>query len=390
MADRWVEQYRGKVSQQELNLLERAQATLMKNIVPRDGDKPLQWEPRRGIAPSLLHYQGVWNWDAAFHAIAVARWDPELARDQIGIMLEAQLPSGALPDVLYTDGRSVTDFGKPPVMPWACAIVDRYSPDDNFLRWAYDKFLAYEAHWRRDRGGDRDGLFHYDGLAADEREHWRQARLESGWDDSVRWDKASYLLWTVDLNCFMVMLYRAMGYMATRLGRTGDRAEWEHRQSVVSGRINEKLWNPQAGAYVDVNYETGEFSDVLSPASFHPLYVGIASQDQAARLADLAADPARFYPGMPSVAYDNPEYRSDKYWRGPTWLNISYFAVRGLKDYGHTALAEDIRRTILDWCSRNEDYLYEYYDSRSGQGIGVKQYSWTAAFVIEFIVNWAG
>ncbi len=46
------------------------------------------------------------------------------------------------------------------------------------------------------------------------------------------------------------------------------------------------------------------------------------------------------------------------------------------------------RDMILDGCDKNKDYLWEYYDSRSGKGLGAPQYGWTGAFVIEFILNW--
>jgi putative isomerase len=375
-----------KVSDRDWKLLERAQQTLLGNILLNpDPAEPFQWEPLRGICPSPFNYRGVWNWDCAFHAVGAARWDPELARDQVRIFLDNQLPNGALPDVLWEKGGAVTEFGKPPVMPWACAIIDRGSPDDAFLRDAYPKFVAYEAHWRRDRGGDEHGLFHY---GSPDDPTGRAARLESGWDTSPRWDKASDKLWAVDANCFMLMLCRAMAYMAGRLNLPGDRRQWEERDKTLSAKINERLWNPAVGAYMDRNFETNEFNGVLTPASFHPLYTRTASKEQAEQLAALAADPAKFYPGFPSVAYDDPAYESANYWRGPTWVNIAFFAIKGLYYYGHDKLAEDCRRTILDWCSQNEDYLYEYYDSRSGAGLGAKQYGWTAAFVIEFILNW--
>lgn len=388
-AELWLKQYEGKISENELKLLQRAQDTFAANVLKAaDPAKALPWSPHRGIAPSSFNYRGVWNWDSAFHAMAAARWDAELARDQVRIALKNQLPSGALVDVVFEDGRVVTNFGKPPVMPWACAIVDRHAPDDGFLREAYDKFILYEAHWRKDRGGDRDGLFYYDSSNEDEPQRYKEAKLESGWDTSVRWDSASYKLWAVDLNCFMLMLYRAMAYMADRLHLPDDVKKWEDRRKVLAEKINQKLWNPAAGAYMDYNFTTNQFTGVLSPASFHPLYCRIASSEQAAQSAKLAADPDRFFPGMPSVSYNDPQYESSNYWRGPMWLNITYFAVKGFAYYGHDRLANDFRRTVLDWCSKNEDYLYEYYDSKSGKGLGARQYGWTATFVIEFILNW--
>jgi hypothetical protein len=79
---------------------------------PEEGALPLPWHPRRGISPSPFRYRGVWNWDEAFHAVGAARFDPDLARDQIMILLERQRPSGALPDVIFENGTVVEKSGK--------------------------------------------------------------------------------------------------------------------------------------------------------------------------------------------------------------------------------------------------------------------------------------
>ncbi len=50
--------------------------------------------------------------------------------------------------------------------------------------------------------------------------------------------------------------------------------------------------------------------------------------------------------------------------------------------------AGHFRETILGWCDKNKDYLWEYYDSRSGKGFSAPHYGWTGTFVIEFIGNW--
>jgi len=390
----WLARQKEAVAPLEYELLARAQATLLDNVGdPNDilegescggrkadqAGKPLPWHPLRGIYPSPFKYRGGWSWDGPFHAIGVARWDPQLAREQFEIILRQQQEGGLLPDVVMESGEVVRDFGKPPVMPWAVMRVDQLAPDREFLASAYRKFVAYEQHWMANRGGEEDGLFHYGG---------RIPAFESGWDTSVRWDGGCENLWAIDLNCYMVMLYEAMAYMAERLDQREDRGTWLRRAEEVAERINDALWNEQAGAYMDRDRVTREFTRVLSPASFMPLYVKIASPERAARLAKLAADPNKFHPGMPSVSYDHPEYRSHDYWRGPTWVHVAYFALKGLKNYGHERVADEGRRTILEWCRKNEDYLWEYYDSKNGRGLGARQYGWTGTFVMEFILNW--
>jgi putative isomerase len=132
----------------------------------------------------------------------------------------------------------------------------------------------------------------------------------------------------------------------------------------------------------------GRFSPVLTPASLMPLFAGIASEEAASRLATLAGDPAVFFPGMPTVAYGNPAFESGHFWRGPTWLNVAYFALQGLKDCGFVDVAERIRDVILGWCADNQDSLWEYYDSRTGKGTGAPQFGWSAAFIAAFILEW--
>ena len=276
------------------------------------------------------------------------------------------------------NGEVVKDFGKPPVIPWACMRVDQIAPDTAFLAAAYPKFVAYEHHWMTDRGGKDDGLFHYGG---------KIPTFESGWDTSVRWDHGCDRLWAVDLNCCMVMLYESLAYMAQRLDHPQDRTLWLNRAEELGRHINETLWNDQAGAYMDRDRTTREFNNVLSPASFMPLYVKVPTKEQAAH-GRLGRRPQNALPGMPSVSYDHPEYRSQNYWRGPTWLNVAYFALKGLKNYGHDRVADAGRKTILDWCAQNQDHLWEYYDSKTGKGLGAPQYGWTGTFVIEFILNW--
>ena len=372
----WLTQQKGKVSTRDWDLLRRSQETLYGNLI----DGP--WRPLRGISPSPYVYLGVWNWDAAFHAMAISHWDSKLAREQIQIFLERQTPTGGFIDVVFQDGKQVDAIGKPPVMPWVCLLVHRRSPDLEFLKAAYPKFVAYERHWMEQRGGQQDGLFHYGGP---------EPYFEAGWDDSVRWDprrEDCADLWPIDLNCYLVMVYRSLGEMATLVGAKADRKRWRECADRLADRINQELWDETRKAYVDRNRKTRAYSPALSPASFMPLYVQIAPRKRARAMAVLAQDPNKFFPGFPTVAYDHPEYRSGAYWRGPAWLNVSYMALKGLKRYGFKDTAEAGRQTLLGWCDQNQDTIWEYYDSRSGQGLGARQYGWSGAWLIEFVLNW--
>jgi putative isomerase len=389
LAARWLAQQRGRVSARDFELLRRAQGVLYQNILTTgDEGKPLPWAPLRGICPSLAKYPGVWDWDGSFHALAISRWDGELAREQLRIILDRQQPSGLLINNIRANGQIRTRYGGPPLTPWVCARILESAPDQAFLQRAYPQYVRYEQHLWRNRGGQADGLFHYaterTGVAKDDRQ---AIRFESGWDNSVRWDD-TVDLWTPDMNSFVVLVYRGLERMAKWLSLSADTARWRVRGQALGRQINERLFDSKTGAYLDRRRDTGQFSQVLTAASLQPLFAGVADAEKAAAMAKLAADPRKLLPGMPTLAYDHPKYDSAGYWRGPTWPETTYFATKGLKHYGYTKTAEAIRQTFLDWCASNKDSLYEYYDSKSGKGLGEPQYAGTAAFVIELILSW--
>ena len=56
-------------------LLRRALETLYGNIIPAPDGKTLYWGELRSLAPAMPRYVGHWNWDSAFCAMALARFD---------------------------------------------------------------------------------------------------------------------------------------------------------------------------------------------------------------------------------------------------------------------------------------------------------------------------
>lgn len=118
-----------------------------------------------------------------------------------------------------------------------------------------------------------------------------------------------------------------------------------------------------------------------------PLTVGTASRERAEAMARLAADRRKFYPGMPTVTYDCPAYSTD-YWRGQTWLNVAFFAIKGLENYGFTGVAGEIREFLLSMAYDGLDRgISENYDSINRRGKFNNAFSWSAAFLIELILD---
>ena len=370
------------LSERDMNLLDNAVKILKDNI---GAGTDIPWTPYRCIMPCRYGFCGIWNWDSAFHAAGVLKWDKELAKEQILGFIEFQCEDGMYPDVIWIGGEVEKKSSKPPVLPWATQKISEIDNDIAFLNKVYPSFVDNERFWTKKRY--YNGLFHYGAnkeLTGDE-EYDLYARYESGWDNSVRWDKPIDGYWAVDLNCYMVMYYRAMNCFSKKSGLENDAVIWKNKEKELVKNIEEKMYSEEINSYVDVNRFTGKKSDVLTPASFMPLYIKTATKKRAEAMHRLARDKNKFFPGMPTVAYDNPEYSTD-YWRGPTWLNVAYFAAKGLKNYGYSETADEVKETILNWIAKDGGKMYENYD-RTGKGMGAPEFSWSAAFVIKFILD---
>jgi len=154
-----------------------------------------------------------------------------------------------------------------------------------------------------------------------------------------------------------------MKYLAKELGKQSESDLWELKEKALSTLINEKMWNSKNRYYGDTDRFTGEVSRLLTPANFMPLYIRIASAERAQSMAKIAADEKRFGGKKPMVSFDNPSYGSfDEgmtvcYSRGSIWLHVSYFAAKGLKNYGFK-VGDDIKNSVLNMCeNKKEAYL---------------------------------
>ena len=345
------------------------------------------WGNYRLISPDKDSFFGVWNWDSAFHAIGMIPFDIDIAKEQIEGFFEFQADDGMLADAVMENGSIYSKCTKPPVMAYAVKRVYEACKDIDFIKRMYPKLVKNEQFWVTKRKYGK--LFYYDAVKAlcqTEAEYIKVMGFDSGWDNSPRWDASPQKSWAIDLNCYMVDMYRALSYFTNILGYSPK--EWEEKEKELVSAIEETLWDDNAGAYVDYNFEAKKHSEVLTPASFMPLLLKTASEERAEKMAEIAR--RHFMPGMPTVAYDDLRYDAtgDKsYWRGPCWLNVAYFAAKGLKNYGYTKEAEKIRDTILEWVDNDGEYIHENYNAKTGEGYCAKKFSWSAVFVREFILN---
>jgi glycogen debranching enzyme len=88
---------------------------------------------------------------------------------------------------------------------------------------------------------------------------------------------------------------------------------------------------------------------------------------------------------VPSYDKEAPGYSPNRYWRGPIWININWLLFHGLRRYGYHDYAHRIRRSIIELPKTYG--FYEYFDPEAGRGHGSDHFSWTAALVLDVLLE---
>ncbi|MDQ2690537.1 MAG: glycogen debranching protein [Chloroflexota bacterium] len=337
---------------------------------------------REAMTPSMIHYVGVWQWDAFFHALAYRHVEKQLAHDQIRIVLDHQREDGMIPDAIHDEGTVtrldhpiVADVTKPPLIAWASYKLYQHDGDREFLDEIYEPIVRWNNWWFENNDADGNGLCEY------------HHPYSSGLDDSPLWDDGMPVE-APDLNTYLYLQQESLAKIAAAIGKDEDVELWRGRAEAMARRLVEHAWDEQAGFFWARS--NGTRVNVRTPFSLFPLITGKMPSEIAERLVSHLTDERQFwtrYP-IPTVAMDDPKYTPGKMWRGPTWVNVNYLLIEGLQRSGYPDLARELRRRTLDLISSRDD-IYEYYDPVTGENppTAASMFGWSSAVFIDLAIQ---
>lgn len=146
-----------------------------------------------------------------------------------------------------------------------------------------------------------------------------------------------------------------------------------------------ELWDPYAGQYYSRDFVTHRLLKIPSISTLLPLYAGTITQERANQLVKLLENEHGFGPAypVPSVPLDSSWFHSKLYWQGPSWVNVNWLIIDGLKRYGFNDYAEALTETTLEMVAKSG--CYEYFDPLTGEAAGAANFSWTAALAIDLL-----
>ncbi|HEX8720551.1 MAG TPA: trehalase family glycosidase [Pyrinomonadaceae bacterium] len=168
---------------------------------------------------------------------------------------------------------------------------------------------------------------------------------ESGFDPSNRFGPFSADITSYNPVCLNSLLYvyeRDAAEMMRELGRAREARAWERRAAARRGRVNRLMWDERDGLYYDYNFRKGGVRRYPFVTTFYPLWAGIATKEQAARVA--ANLPLFERPGGLRTSTN----ASGSQWDAPYgWAPMQLIAVGGLRRYGFRDAADRVSVNFL-------------------------------------------
>ncbi len=340
---------------------------------------------REAMAPSVIHYVGVWQWDAFFHALAYRHIDAKLAENQLRVVLDHQRQDGMIPDAVHDEGivtsialplnAQEADVTKPPLLAWTAWKLYETSHNLDFLDEVYEPIERWNRWWFDNNDSDHDGIVEYN------------HPYSSGLDDSPLWDEGVPVE-SPDINTYLVLQAEAMAKIAHELGLADDERAWQASAADLTRRMVDHMWDEQAGVFWALRDH--KRIQALTPFNLYPLLTGRLDRRIADKLVAHLQDPNEFaapFP-IPTVARNDPKYNPERMWRGPAWMNINYLFIEGLVRAGYPDAARQLRDQTLDLVMRHPD-IYEYYNPETSNppSSAASVFGWSSAVFVDLAIK---
>jgi glycogen debranching enzyme len=359
--------------------------------------------------PSSETYPYQWLWDSCFHAIILARYEPDVAKQELESLVSKQFEDGMIPHIIYwlpgqlhqyewgTQGTSA--LTQPPLVAQAVWEVYRHTNDLHFVERMYPrliKFYQYLVGKRDPRDNHLIGIINPD---------------ESGEDNSPRFDgmlnvspdislddhlerrlelvqanrtckfdaelcmKKHFWVKDVPFNTILLNNLRILAHMASLLNKPHDEHICKEHSDLIASAMRERMfedgvfWSTQGPQYEKIN--------VVTWAHLIPLLADLYTPEEAEALVKRFLgneETLKAQWGIRTVSRQEQSYRPNGFWRGPIWMAPHWFVYHGLRRYKFDQEADWVRDSSIALLEKSG--FREYFNPETGEGYGSHNFTW--------------
>ncbi len=390
-------------------------------------------------------YPAQWNWDSAFIALGYSNFNLKYSFKEIETLLSGQWEDGMIPHILfhkknlsYTPNYKAWNCGikiassgitQPPILASVLRlIIERQKYSKKKIKKYYPfilkikKCLEWFIKYRDPKQTGLISILH----------PW-----ESGYDNSPLWDtpmskikidsnlsykrkdnkiiKASQRPLKIDYDRYVTIknhlkemnydpkkLYfkskfnvvdvgfnslflRALKDLDFLLDQIDKKSSLLKKYIILNEKKLIKLFNSKKMIFKNKDLKNNIIINIPSVTNYFMLFADLkdksVNRGLIKSLKKYCKDEKYLFP---SISSSHKSFEERRYWRGPVWVNCNWIIYQGLKNKDKK-FAEIIRKKTINLVEKKN--FREYYSSKSGLGMGAKNFSWSAALYLDFILN---
>lgn len=415
-----------------MNLQEKAKELILKNSA-LTGNKY--------IAPDAsFFHEDQWLWDSCFHAIVCAELGlKDLAKNEINRLLMWQKEEGWIPHQIYKSrkrkwfnlerlfykkehSRFHSSITHPPVIAQAVEAIN----DPEWTQKILPKLIKFYLYFLQKQDPDGNGLIsvcHPCETGRDTsvefdcfRAHFKKCapfdqllfylflyNLEFNykklnWQIDKIWERNLINVEDLMFNCIwadglgsLERLISAYGSEDLCLGLS-----WKNIKELqeyirklkdeTEKAVYKQCWDEENQVFYSLDSKNQKIKR-LTISSLFPLILDNIPEKMHRALVKHLKNPEEFwtpYP-IPSLARNDPEFDPSHgfycNWRGPTWINMNWFIIKGLQKHGYYEIAAEITRKTQEMVKR--EGFREFYNPLTGQGLrqATKGFGWSTLVI---------
>ena len=194
------------------------------------------------------------------------------------------------------------------------------------------------------------------------------AEAESGWDMTPRFGRKALNYLPVDLNSLLYKYETDFARAAKIFDNEKEEHQWNKRASERALTMTQLMWSETRGLFYDYNFVKETRGGVASLASYYPMWAGLATDKQAAKLVKSLS---RFDNKGGLATTDNPMLNQlvpgsiPTQWAHPNgWAPLHFLIIKGLEEYGYQDEARKVAmkwlKTNLGWFNKHSVFLEKY------------------------------
>lgn len=361
--------------------------------------------PYAFLTPGSPSYGDVlWDWDSYFSNVALKQILEDVGTD---CSEACEYERGCILNFLSFTGSD----GYMPIMIARNSNPSDMRPKDIYKENMHKPILAQHAAFLvRHDGGDAEWLrndfqklqYHINNYFVHHRHrltglfYWQTDRMIGVDNDPCTFYRPDGSSASIYLNCLMVKELEAMEYLSGSLGMKDAMELYRSEHDKLIRAVRKHCYDERDGFFhnVDINLREVDFSDgefyhrgmprhwdcliqrIDVWSGFMALWAGIATEDQAAQVAERYRDTNSFncFGGIRTLSKQEKMYRvaasnNPSCWLGPVWGISNYLTFRGLLRYGYTDEAYELCEKTIRLFGEdviNTGVMHEYYSPDDG------------------------